>query len=99
MQFRQCAILQCSKTPSLRSPEFEDEDDDENETPHEHVRSGATFRAHFLGTTNPGLKPWANIYNRFAVKSDCSFAARSPSPDERGSSLPNRTQMNADSRR
>jgi hypothetical protein len=29
--------------------------------------SGATFRAHFA-VRNPGLKPWAMIYNRFAVK-------------------------------
>jgi hypothetical protein len=27
--FNQCAILQYSKTPSLRSPEFEDEDENE----------------------------------------------------------------------
>ena len=28
---------------------------------------GATFRAHALTTSNPGLKPWAKFYNRFAV--------------------------------
>jgi len=33
VQFRQCATLQYSKTPSPRSPGFEDED--ENEAPHE----------------------------------------------------------------
>jgi hypothetical protein len=31
-------------------------------------RSGATFRAHLCGMSNPGLKPWAKIYNRFTVK-------------------------------
>jgi hypothetical protein len=37
VQFRPGAILQYSKTPSLRSPEIEDEgdDEDENEAPHE----------------------------------------------------------------
>jgi hypothetical protein len=41
VQFRQCTILQYSKTPSLRSPGFEDEDDDEdeNEAPHEGDRT------------------------------------------------------------
>jgi hypothetical protein len=34
VQFRLCAILQYSKTPSLRWPGIEDEDDDENEAPH-----------------------------------------------------------------
>ena len=35
MQFGQCAILQYSKTPSLRPPGFEDEDDDEDENENE----------------------------------------------------------------
>ena len=39
-----------------------------SETP---APSGATFRAHPLGTVNPGLKPWAKICNRFAVKFQC----------------------------
>ena len=29
--------------------------------------SGATFRARSPGTINPGLKPWAMMFNRFAV--------------------------------
>jgi hypothetical protein len=34
--------------------------------------SGATFRAHLLRLTNPGLRPWAMIYNRFSVRNyDC----------------------------
>jgi sulfonate transport system substrate-binding protein len=32
--------------------------------------SGATFRAHSLVVVNPGLKPWAMIYNRFAVSAE-----------------------------
>ena len=32
-QFRLGALLQHSRTPSLRVPGFEDEDDDENEAP------------------------------------------------------------------
>jgi hypothetical protein len=28
---------------------------------------GATFRAQSLRECNPGLKPWAKFYNRFAV--------------------------------
>jgi len=35
VQFGQCAILQYSKTPSLHSPGFEDDDEDEYEAPHE----------------------------------------------------------------
>jgi hypothetical protein len=35
VQFRPGAILQYSETPSLRSPEIEDDDEDENEAPHE----------------------------------------------------------------
>ena len=31
-------------------------------------RSSATFRAPLYDTSNPGLKPWAEICNRFAVK-------------------------------
>jgi hypothetical protein len=103
VQFRQCAILQYSKTPvrnasrsdaggpSLRSPGFEDED--ENEAPHERPnRSGCEFWCrfhprshlwcHFQGTLrlnmNPGLKPWAMIFNRFAVNLDLSVIARNP---------------------
>jgi hypothetical protein len=35
--------------------------------------SGATFRAHLVGTIHPGLKPWAKIF--------CPFgAAYGPSP-------------------
>jgi len=65
--------------------EDEDDDEDENEAPHEwhqtsarmhhqlaktcRTRSDATFRAYFA-TDDPGLKPWAMIYSRFAAKSD-----------------------------
>jgi hypothetical protein len=37
---RNTPILQYSKTPSLRSPGFEDDDEDENEAPHD---EGETF--------------------------------------------------------
>lgn len=46
-------------TPTLRSPGFEDED--EREAPHE---------GDFFGYLTQGLKPWANICNRFAVIRD-----------------------------
>jgi hypothetical protein len=32
--------------------------------------SGAPFRARRLRTQNPGLKPWAMVYSRFAAESD-----------------------------
>jgi hypothetical protein len=68
VQFRQCAILQYSKTParnasrsdaggpSLRSPGFEDEDDDEdeNEAPHEHLQPAT--RVQFRG----GASNWVH---------------------------------------
>jgi hypothetical protein len=34
--------------------------------------SGATFRAHLLGTINPGLKPWAMIFCPFGAVYDPS---------------------------
>jgi hypothetical protein len=45
VQFRQCAILQYSKTPSLRSPGFEDED----EAPHETGEAGIRTLGTLLG--------------------------------------------------
>jgi hypothetical protein len=32
------------------------------------LSSGATFRAHFARTTNPGLKPWAQSYCPFGAQ-------------------------------
>jgi len=60
VQFRLGAVLQHSRTPSLRVAGFEDEDDDEdeNEAPCE---GGAGFGRF------PGLKPWAVLLNHFMV--------------------------------
>ena len=59
MQFG-LAVLQHSRTPSLRVAGFEDDDDeDENEAPCE----GGSVPDAF-----PGLKPWAVLYDQFMVK-------------------------------
>jgi hypothetical protein len=55
MQFGLDAVLQHSRTPSLRVAGFEDE----NEAPCE----GSSVPDAF-----PGLKPWAVLYNHFMVK-------------------------------
>ena len=39
-------------------------------------RIRTTFQGEFLVAKNPGLKPWAKICNRCAVKSDTLLAAK-----------------------
>jgi len=64
--------------------EDEDDDEDEYEAPHERHQMGcashdgvsvssseqlsAAPSGRFFLSANPGLKPWANLYNRFAVR-------------------------------
>jgi hypothetical protein len=37
------------------------------------IAFGATFRAHFIGTSNPGLKPWAESLCPFGADSGSMF--------------------------
>jgi hypothetical protein len=38
------------------------------------INFGRHFQGGHLDTPNPGLKPWAIVYNRFAVKNTTSCA-------------------------
>jgi hypothetical protein len=89
---------QYSSTPSLRSPGFEDDDEDENEAPQEwRPKGGSGIRTltrsvgqfsgapsgHDSSNAYPGLKPSAMIYNRFAVKAASPYRRVAVSPIRR----------------
>src|SRR5258708_22536675 len=79
------AVLQNSSTPSLRSHEIEDDDEDSLSdvafcahwlavlSASEVGRTKRLVRAHLSCNSNPGLKPWAKFYCPLRGKDDLPF--------------------------